>query len=113
MVSFIKSAAGNFWRRELLRRTWGSVTYVERGRFITVFVVGHTEGITARILEEERQRYGDILQYDGPDDYRLDNDEAKLQLDFEMMLIFQAKFCSRRKFSFCQCHSSHKACNKS
>jgi len=77
MVSFIKSAAGNSWRRELLRRTWGSVMYVERGRFITVFVVGHAKGIGARILEEEHQRYGDILQYDGPDDYRLDNDKVK------------------------------------
>ena len=78
--------------------------YVERGRFVTVFVVGHAEGMAARILEEEHQRYGDILQYDGPDDYRLDNDKVKFWINFETMLIFQAKFCSRRKFSFCECH---------
>jgi len=69
MVHFIKTAAGNFLRREFLRRTWGSVRFVAGGRFATVFVVGNSEGNVQRILRDEHERYNDILQYDGPDDY--------------------------------------------
>lgn len=70
MVIFVKTAVGNFQRRSLLRRTWGSITMVGGGRFHYVFIVGviQNDGRNA-LLEEEYERFGDILQFDGPDDY--------------------------------------------
>nr|XP_002131063.1 beta-1,3-galactosyltransferase brn-like [Ciona intestinalis] len=70
MVIFVKSAFVNFFRRELLRRTWASLSYVDRGRFDTVFVIA---GVPNRkrynLLKEEHSRYGDILYFDESDDY--------------------------------------------
>nr|CAB3224838.1 beta-1,3-galactosyltransferase 5-like [Phallusia mammillata] len=71
MVIFVKTTVGNFQRRGILRRTWGSVGSVGPARFHVVFVVGKIEN-TGRnnILVEEQERFGDILQFDGPDDYK-------------------------------------------
>ncbi|XP_076823296.1 beta-1,3-galactosyltransferase 5-like [Clavelina lepadiformis] len=70
MVTFIKSKADYIRRREFLRKTWTSLSYVNGARFETVFLIGKTQDpyVTA-LLDEEEERYGDILQFDGPDDY--------------------------------------------
>lgn len=71
MVTFIKSKIEYFHRRKLLRETWGSVAYLDGARFENVFVVGKTDDKSLiSLLDEEEKQYGDILQYDGPDDYR-------------------------------------------
>ncbi|CAK8674734.1 unnamed protein product [Clavelina lepadiformis] len=70
MVFFVKSAAPNQVRRELLRRTWASLSYVEGGRFETVFVIGKTDVPKyVSLLQEESERYGDLLQFNDFDDY--------------------------------------------
>lgn len=70
-VVFVKSTAGNYHRRELLRRTWAVLGYVGGARFDTVFLIGRTNEAGIQVLmDEEHQRYGDILQYNGPDEYR-------------------------------------------
>lgn len=71
LVVFIKSSVGNARHREILRRTWALWGYVDGGRFATVFVIGKAHSQTANaLLEEEKNRYSDILHYDGPDDYK-------------------------------------------
>ena len=73
MVQFVKSSAHSFYRREMLRRSWGSLRFVEGVRFETLFIVGWSNSSrTKRKLIEENEKYGDILQYDGPDDYKFD-----------------------------------------
>ncbi|CAK8693038.1 beta-1,3-galactosyltransferase 5-like [Clavelina lepadiformis] len=67
---FVKSAAGNTARREWIRRTWGSIKYLEGIRFDTVFVVGRPEGVTKALVEEEYERNHDMLLLDEPDNYR-------------------------------------------
>ncbi|XP_076822332.1 beta-1,3-galactosyltransferase 5-like [Clavelina lepadiformis] len=70
MVFFVKSAGPNQVRRELLRRTWASLSYVEGGRFETVFVIGKTNVPKyVSLLNEEHKRYGDLLQFNDFDDY--------------------------------------------
>ena len=74
MVSFIKSEAKNTKRREFIRRTWASIKYTENGRLFYVFVIGKpTSNKTFNLIEEESNRYEDILMFDGPDDYRFIN----------------------------------------
>lgn len=71
MVTFIKSTANNYLRREFIRKTWGSVKYTESGRFFFVFVVGRPDSDnTLSLVEEESARYEDILMYNGSDGYR-------------------------------------------
>ncbi|XP_078486269.1 beta-1,3-galactosyltransferase 5-like [Ciona intestinalis] len=70
MVTFVKSTATRHKERELIRRTWASVSSVSGNRFETVFVIGETPSETANaLIKEESERYGDILHYNGPDDY--------------------------------------------
>nr|XP_002121312.1 N-acetyllactosaminide beta-1,3-N-acetylglucosaminyltransferase 2 [Ciona intestinalis] len=71
MVSFIKSKANSSNYRDILRRSWAATTYVDGGRFFYIFVVGKSENKSVEHdLVKEHERYGDILQYNGPDDYR-------------------------------------------
>lgn len=70
-MSFVKSSAHSFYRREMLRRSWGSLRLAQDIRFETVFVIGNSNSsVTAAKLIEENQKYGDILQFDGPDNYK-------------------------------------------
>jgi len=70
LVTFIKSKTNYFKRRELLRRTWNSVSYINGARLEAIYLMGQaTDAATKALLDEEEERYGDILQYDGPDDY--------------------------------------------
>ena len=72
MVIVVKSAAENFMKRELLRRTWASLTYVNGVQFTIVFVIGKKEINYQKqlLIDEEQSRYGDILQLNISDKYR-------------------------------------------
>ena len=71
MVTFIKSKDTNGNIRNFIRKTWGSVRYTENGRLFYVFVIGKpTSNKTFNLIEEESNRYEDILMFEGPDDYR-------------------------------------------
>ena len=72
MVIVVKSAAENFMKRELLRRTWASLTYVNGVQFTTVFVTGtkQVDNQKQLLIDEEQSRYGDILQLNISDKYR-------------------------------------------
>ena len=68
---FVKSAAKFFERRKKIRESWGAIAQVVQAAFSIVFVIGKAEDETlTKNLMKEHHRYGDILQYDGPDDYR-------------------------------------------
>ena len=55
----------------MLRRSWGSLRLAQDIRFETVFVIGNSNSsVTAAKLIEENEKYGDILQFDGPDNYK-------------------------------------------
>ena len=67
----VKSAVGNAKRRELIRRTWGSLCAVNGWKLKTIFIVGKPLNLVQkRLIGEERVRYEDLLMYDGPDDYK-------------------------------------------
>ena len=70
MVTFVKSRAGNIFLRHMIRRTWGSLLYVNGGQFSTIFIVGRTKNATIHALvEEEYERNRDLMLIDETDDY--------------------------------------------
>ncbi|XP_076816316.1 beta-1,3-galactosyltransferase brn-like [Clavelina lepadiformis] len=69
MIIFIKSAASYGIRREWIRKTWGSIGYLDGATFQIVFVIGQAQESTQALLDEEYDRYGDILQVDVSDAY--------------------------------------------
>nr|XP_026694081.1 beta-1,3-galactosyltransferase 5-like isoform X2 [Ciona intestinalis] len=70
MVTFVKSTATRHKERELIRRTWASISLVSGTRFETIFVIGEAPSETAKaLIKEESERYGDILHFNGPDNY--------------------------------------------
>ena len=69
-MTFVKSKIDYFKRREFLRRSWGSVNYLNGAKFESVYLMGYSGNKYAKaLLDEEQSRYDDLLQYDGPDDY--------------------------------------------
>ena len=71
MTIFVKSAAGNFERRSVIRNSWGAVKQIYHAAISTVFVIGKSQNESHnRNIKTEHKKYGDILQYNGPDDYR-------------------------------------------
>uniref|UniRef100_H2ZCC6 Hexosyltransferase n=1 Tax=Ciona savignyi TaxID=51511 RepID=H2ZCC6_CIOSA len=71
LVSFIKTKANSSHFRDILRRSWAATTYVDGGRFFYIFVVGKSGNASVEVdLAREQERYGDILQFNGPDDYK-------------------------------------------
>ncbi|XP_076816275.1 uncharacterized protein LOC143462117 [Clavelina lepadiformis] len=70
MIIFIKSAASYGRRREWIRKTWGSIGHLDGATFQIVFVIGQAKATTQALLDEEYDRYGDILQVDVSDAYQ-------------------------------------------
>ncbi|CAK8692955.1 unnamed protein product [Clavelina lepadiformis] len=70
MIIFIKSAASYGIRREWIRNTWGSIGYLDGATFQIVFVIGQAKATTQALLDEEYNRYGDILQVEASDAYQ-------------------------------------------
>ena len=69
MVIFVKSACSNSFKREMIRRTWGSVQYVDGGQLSTVFILGRVDKQNENLVNEEYERFGDMLFIDESDDY--------------------------------------------
>ncbi|CAK8692952.1 unnamed protein product [Clavelina lepadiformis] len=70
MIIFIKSAASYGRRREWIRNTWGSIGHLDGATFQTVFVIGQADARTQVLLDEEYNRFGDILQVNASDAYQ-------------------------------------------
>ena len=61
-VTFIvKTAPKNVNQRELMRKTWSTISVLRETRFIPFFVSGVTDAKTKDLLAEENEIYGDIL----------------------------------------------------
>ena len=70
MVTFVKSRAENIFRRQIIRRTWGSVPYINGGQFSTLFVIGRSHNKTIQaFVAEEYEKNKDMILIDEPDDY--------------------------------------------
>uniref|UniRef100_H2XVC8 Hexosyltransferase n=1 Tax=Ciona intestinalis TaxID=7719 RepID=H2XVC8_CIOIN len=67
---FVKSLYLGIHKRNMIRSTWASVRYIEGCAFMTIFVMGNPLNDTKAAVKQEMLVHSDILQYDGPDDYR-------------------------------------------
>ena len=71
MVIFVKSAVRRGMAREILRRTWAKVSYIDGFQFSVIFVLGRAaDKASQALVDEEFARYGDILQLNISDGYR-------------------------------------------
>ena len=70
MVFFIKSAAHKGIIRDFIRRTWAQISYVDGLQLSTVFLVGRVNNKLQPLIDEEYDRYQDILQLNVSDKYR-------------------------------------------
>ena len=67
----MKSKTTNFDRRVAIRSTWGQIYFLNQIRIEKVFVLGQVDDPAAQEnLQKEVETFGDILQFEGPDDYR-------------------------------------------
>jgi len=67
----VKSKSSNHDRRSAIRDTWGKVYFLNQIRIEKVFVVGQADDPTVQeAIQAESDIYGDILQFEGPDDYK-------------------------------------------
>ena len=70
LVMVVKSKAANAEKREFLRRTWASVSYLNGWHFKTVYLIGLPKlDSEAALLAEEQARYDDLLLFNGSDKY--------------------------------------------
>ncbi|KAK5868990.1 hypothetical protein PBY51_009956 [Eleginops maclovinus] len=94
----IKSAPGNFERRQAVRETWGREGTVKGGlRVRTVFLLGSSlpEGPDlSQLLSFEARHFGDVVQWDFH--------ESLLNLTLKLNLLFQwtLKYCPNSSFVF-------------
>ena len=70
MFTFVKSKAEYNERRQIIRETWGSVFYMNGAKITTIFVIGRAKNTRQKNIDEEHERFGDILQIDEDDDYQ-------------------------------------------
>jgi len=70
MVFVVKSSVERGFAREILRRTWASLSYVKGFKFTTIFVLGQANGDKQALINEEFERYGDLLQLNISDEYK-------------------------------------------
>ena len=90
VVLLVKSACGNFQKRESIRRTWGNVTEYNNTVQI-VFLLGHSSKHREQVAEEYNN-FTDIVSEDYVDAYR--------NLTYKTIMGFRwaVKFCSKSKF---------------
>nr|XP_026694741.1 uncharacterized protein LOC113475163 [Ciona intestinalis] len=78
---FVKSSYSGVHKRNMIRNTWASVSYIEGCAFMTTFVMGNPLNDTKAAVKQEMLVHSDILQYDGPDDYRSPNSKWFISID--------------------------------
>ena len=91
MVVLIKSSAGRPAIRELLRRTWAALSYVDRAQIASIFVIGIANRKQQLIIDEEVKRYGDILQLNVSDDYRFVFCLIFLELETDRLMLVRSR----------------------
>nr|XP_002120701.1 uncharacterized protein LOC100181857 [Ciona intestinalis] len=70
-VIMVKSRASNFDRRAAIRATWGRLYFLNGVRIASVFVIGAVlDPVLQENIQFENDEHGDILQFEGPDDYK-------------------------------------------
>ncbi|XP_046358134.2 beta-1,3-galactosyltransferase 5-like [Haliotis rufescens] len=71
ILIFVHSGCDHFAKRQLVRKTWGSVKTVRGLSFRTVFMLGETSNQTLqKVLETESLLRGDIVQGNFADTYK-------------------------------------------
>lgn len=71
LLVYIHSHPDNFERRQIVRETWGNVTWYKKSVVLRVFVMGQTENTAHKhLLKMESLHYNDIIQEDFLDTYR-------------------------------------------
>ena len=89
LVIFVHSAVDHFQKRKTIRDTWASVTEYHDRSIRTVFLLGQIKDPKLQTkVEEEAQKYNDIIQEDFIDDYR------NLTYKHIMGLKWVTKYCS-------------------
>lgn len=98
LVCLVKSAVPNFEKRKAIRNTWGSENQIDDSVQIrTIFLLGSPTNETyhlQRHIEEENDRFHDILQGDFIDEYY--NNTIKTL----MALHWAITFCTNGEFYF-------------
>ncbi|KAL1124079.1 hypothetical protein AAG570_001849 [Ranatra chinensis] len=95
LVYLIKSAAGNFARRDAIRNSWGFEQRFSDVRIATVFLVGTSSNSkVARAIEEENRMHSDLVQADFVDNYY--NNTMKTVVG----LKWAFEFCPNARFYF-------------
>uniref|UniRef100_H2ZHF1 Hexosyltransferase n=1 Tax=Ciona savignyi TaxID=51511 RepID=H2ZHF1_CIOSA len=70
VIFFVKSAPENIARRMMIRKTWGSVKYINGKQLFVVFLIGTPVNQSQHhLLDDEKQCFDDILQSTQPDTY--------------------------------------------
>ena len=93
VLMYIISSPGNFDRRQGLRNTWAKAGTWSNHNFSTVFFVGNTSSKSVqRKLEEEFQKYGDIIQIDMIDKYE------NLTIKGVGVIQWMTTYCSQVKY---------------
>ena len=90
---YIQSAANNFLKRRLLRRTWSSRTKVLNNNVRTVFILGRTDSSAEQMhINTENLLYGDIIQGNFTDSFRNMTKKALIAMSWI------EHFCRKVKF---------------
>ena len=66
---FIKSTAVHVSLRQQFRDRWGSLTFLNGAQFGYIFIIGKHDSRNQKLVDEEDEKYGDLLQLDLPEKY--------------------------------------------
>ena len=93
VVSFVPSGAKFIKRRQNIRNTWANQTYKQHKLIKNVFLVGRSndKSISDQIIRES-ETYGDIIQIDLIDSYKILIDKTFLGLKWMSMYCENAQF---------------------
>ena len=93
VISFVPSGTKYIKRRQNIRNTWANQTYEQHKLMKNVFLVGRSndKSISDQIIRES-ETYGDILQIDLIDSYKILIDKTLLGLKWISMYCENAKF---------------------
>ncbi|XP_077376989.1 beta-1,3-galactosyltransferase 2-like [Festucalex cinctus] len=96
LVFIITTAAVQVEARHAIRQTWGNENLIQGVAVVRLFLLGKREGEVGahqqRMLQEESQKYHDIIQQDFLDSYN------NLTLKTLMGLHWVARYCSRASY---------------
>lgn len=91
LILVVKSGVNNFSNRQVIRETWGNVSYYQAVKI--VFLLGYKKDMQGQV-DTEALEYGDVVQEDFVDSY------SNNTLKTIMGLNWVSQYCSRAKLSF-------------